>query len=87
MNDKQLQELTQMHESLEKQLLKNKEPETLTDRMMDYLGQFIAYALIIMLMWVCWNFALVPVFPAVPATTIFQMAGIWYLSAVLLKRA
>jgi TRAP-type mannitol/chloroaromatic compound transport system permease small subunit len=65
----------------------NSEPKSLGDQCAEWAGQFVAYLLIITLMFLCWNYALVPVFPVVPSANFFQVAGIWYLSAVILKRA
>jgi len=78
------QELEELFAKYKKE---TKEPQTLSDRLMNYLGQFVAYLLIIAVMFVCWNHALVAVFPVVPNANFFQVAGLWYLSAVLLKRA
>jgi TRAP-type mannitol/chloroaromatic compound transport system permease small subunit len=52
----------------------------------DWLGKFVAYALIIMVLWVCWNYSLVKLWPIIPETSPLQMAGLWYLVVVLLKR-
>ena len=52
----------------------------------DYLGKFVAYSLIVALLWVSWNWALIKVWPIIPETTFLQMAGLWYLAVVFLKR-
>jgi polyferredoxin len=52
----------------------------------DYLGKFIAYSLIVFILWVSWNWSLVKLWPSIPETTPLQMAGIWILAVLLLKR-
>jgi polyferredoxin len=52
----------------------------------NWLGQFVAYSLIVFLLFLSWNWALVQIWPNIPEVTFIQMAGLWYLSSVLLKR-
>jgi polyferredoxin len=52
----------------------------------DYLGKFIAYSLIVAVLWVSWNYSLVKLWPAIPEVTPFQMAGLWILAIILFKR-
>jgi hypothetical protein len=52
----------------------------------DYLGKFIAYSLIVAVLWVSWNYSLIKLWPIIPETTPLQMAGIWILAVLLLKR-
>jgi hypothetical protein len=79
-----------MNEELETLFAKYKkdqeEPQTLAQRFAGYLGSFVAYLMIITLLFFCWNYALVAVFPMVPPANFFQVAGLWYLSNVLMKR-
>ena len=80
--------MNEEHEDLFTKFKKeNSKPQTLGDRFAEWSGQLVAYLLVIALMFLCWNYALVPVFPIVPNANFFQVAGLWYLSAVLLKRA
>lgn len=67
----------------------NKEPQkprTLSDKFAYYLGLFCAYGCIVLLLWLSWNYALVALWPNIPQISPLQMAGLWYLTSVLLKR-
>lgn len=52
----------------------------------DWLGKFIAYSGIVAILWVSWNHSLVKLWPSIPETTPFQMAGLWLISLFLLHR-
>jgi polyferredoxin len=52
----------------------------------NWLGQFVAYSLIVFLLFLSWNWALAQIWPIIPEVSFLQMAGLWYLSSVLLKR-
>lgn len=53
----------------------------------EYLGQFIGYGSVTLLLWVCWNLSLIKLWPQIPEITPLQMAGLWYLISVLAKRS
>lgn len=69
-----------------KYLQEASQPQTWDQKVAHYLGLFVAYSAIVFLLYLSWNFALVEIWPIVPNVTFLQMAGIWYLSSVLLKR-
>ena len=60
--------------------------KTFSEKLGNALGVFIAYGAIILLMWVCWNWSLIKLWPQIPEITPLQMAGLWYLVSVLTKR-
>lgn len=58
-----------------------------SNRLAEYLGLFIGLSAVVFALYLCWNYALVVVFPVVPNVTFLQMAGLWYLTSVFLKRS
>jgi polyferredoxin len=81
--EKDLQEL-ELYRKIIKESANKK--QTWQNKLMEWLGSFIAYGTITLLLWVCWNWSLVKLWPQIPEITPLQMAGLWYLTSVLFKR-
>lgn len=58
-----------------------------SNRLAEYLGMFVAYSAIVFLLYLCWNYSLITLWPQIPEITFVKMAGLWYLVSVFLKRS
>jgi len=83
-----LSESDQEELNLYRSILKQKPAKkTWTEVLAEYLGLFVGLSTVVFVLYLCWNYALAVVFPVVPNVTFVQMAGIWYLTSVFLKRS
>lgn len=81
--EKQYEELEEYRKMFKE--AQNKE-EQWDAKLARFLGTFIAYAGIVLILWACWNYSLVVLWPQIPQITPLQMAGLWYLVSVFMKR-
>lgn len=84
LNQQDREELELYRQILAESQLKKKNWQ---DTLCQYLGKFIGYSCVVAVLWVCWNWSLVKLWPQIPEITPLQMAGLWYLISVLTKRA
>lgn len=57
-----------------------------SNKLANWTGTFVAYGAIVILLWVCWNWSLIKLWPQIPEITPLQMAGLWYLLSTLIKK-